>query len=82
VRLVYSAPAPEFFQHGRAMDARAAGPRTEERERLRNSRAIQIHYPFLLYAGNIRLRKIFRACGGFRGGRNELPTIRNMAICG
>ena len=26
IRLVYSAPSPQFFQHGRVADARAAGP--------------------------------------------------------
>jgi len=75
VRLVYSAPAPEFFRHGRAMDARAAGPRTEERERLRILERYQIHYPFLLYAGNIRPQKnIPRLVEAFAVVRNELAN--------
>jgi len=73
VRLVYSAPAPEFFQHRRAADARAAGPRTEERERLRILERYQIQYPFLLYAGNIRPQKnIPRLVEAFAVVRNEL----------
>lgn len=73
VRLVYSAPAAEFFWHGRAADARAAGPRTEERERLRILERYQIHYPFLLYAGNIRPQKnIPRLVEAFAVVRGEL----------
>jgi len=73
VRLVYSAPAPEFFQHGRAADARAAGPETEERERHRIMERYQISYPFLLYAGNIRPQKnIPRLVEAFAVIRNEL----------
>jgi glycosyltransferase involved in cell wall biosynthesis len=75
VRLVYSAPAPEFFRHARAMDARAAGPRTEERERLRILERYQIQYPFLLYAGNIRPQKnIPRLVEAFAVVRNELAN--------
>ena len=78
VGLVYSAPAPEFFRHGRAMDARAAGPRTEERERLRILERYQIQYPFLLYAGNIRPQKnIPRLVEAFAVVRNE-PVGRGL----
>jgi glycosyltransferase involved in cell wall biosynthesis len=73
VRLVYSAPAPEFFQHGHSADARAAGPETEEHERRRILERYQIHYPFLLYAGNIRPQKnIPRLVEAFAVVRNEL----------
>jgi len=73
VRLVYGAPAPEFFRHGRAADARAAGPQTEERERRRILERYQITYPFLLYAGNIRPQKnIPRLVEAFAVVRNEL----------
>ena len=73
VRLVYSAPATEFFRPGRAADARAAGPRTEERERLRILERYQINYPFLLYAGNIRPQKnIPRLVEAFAVVRGEL----------
>lgn len=75
VRLVYSAPAPEFFQHGHAADARAAGPETEEHERRRIMERYQIHYPFLLYAGNIRPQKnIPRLVEAFAVVRNELAN--------
>jgi glycosyltransferase involved in cell wall biosynthesis len=75
VRLVYSAPAPEFFRHGHAADARAAGPQTEERERRRILERYQIHYPFLLYAGNILPQKnIPRLVEAFAVVRNELAA--------
>jgi glycosyltransferase involved in cell wall biosynthesis len=75
VRLVYSAPSPEFFCHGRAVDARAAGPQTEERERRRILERYQIHYPFLLYAGNIRPQKnIPRLVEAFAVLRDELAN--------
>jgi glycosyltransferase involved in cell wall biosynthesis len=57
MRLVYSAPSPEFFQHKRAADARAAGPEAKALERQRILERYQIHYPFLLYAGSIRPQK-------------------------
>jgi len=75
VHLVYSAPAPEFFRHGRTADARAAGPQTEERERRRILERYQIHYPFLLYAGNIRPQKnIPRLVEAFAVLRSELAS--------
>ncbi|HKW99427.1 MAG TPA: glycosyltransferase family 1 protein [Bryobacteraceae bacterium] len=75
VRLVYSAPSPEFFRHGHVADARAAGPQTEERERQRILERYQIHYPFLLYAGNIRPQKnIPRLVEAFAVVRNELAS--------
>jgi glycosyltransferase involved in cell wall biosynthesis len=75
VRLVYSAPSPEFFCHGRVADARAAGPQTEERERRRILERYQIHYPFLLYAGNIRPQKnIPRLVEAFAVLRDELAN--------
>ena len=52
VRLVYNAPDPQFFQVGRL------DPLGEDaKERLRILERYQIHYPFLLYAGNIRPQK-------------------------
>ncbi len=75
VRLVYSAPAPEFFQRGHSADARAAGPATEEHERRRILERYQIHYPFLLYAGNIRPQKnIPRLVEAFAVVRNQLAN--------
>jgi glycosyltransferase involved in cell wall biosynthesis len=52
VRLVYNAPDPQFFDVGR-MDP--LGRHAEER--LRILERYQIHYPFVLYAGNIRPQK-------------------------
>jgi glycosyltransferase involved in cell wall biosynthesis len=73
VRIVYSAPAPEFFQRGHSVDARAAGPQTEEHERRRILERYQITYPFLLYAGNIRPQKnIPRLVEAFAVVRNEM----------
>jgi glycosyltransferase involved in cell wall biosynthesis len=84
VRLVYGAPDPEFFRHGRAADARAAGPATEDQERRRIMERYQIHYPFLLYAGNIRPQKnIPRLVEAFAVVRNELaahPKYRDLRL--
>jgi glycosyltransferase involved in cell wall biosynthesis len=84
VRLVYSAPDPDFFRHGHAADARAAGPQTEERERQRVMERYQIHYPFLLYAGNIRPQKnIPRLVEAFAVAQNELashPVYKDLRL--
>jgi glycosyltransferase involved in cell wall biosynthesis len=84
VRLVYSAPDPEFSRHGHAADARAAGPETEELERKRVLERYQIHYPFLLYAGNIRPQKnIPRLVEAFAVVRNELanhPVYKDLRL--
>jgi glycosyltransferase involved in cell wall biosynthesis len=70
VRLVYSAPAPEFFQRGHAADRE-----TDEQERRRILERYQINYPFLLYAGNIRPQKnIPRLVEAFAVVRNELAN--------
>ena len=57
IRLVYSAPSPEFFERRHVADARAAGPETAALEQQRILERYQIHYPFLLYAGAIRPQK-------------------------
>ncbi|PYT32650.1 MAG: hypothetical protein DMG57_01185 [Acidobacteria bacterium] len=84
VRLVYGAPDPEFFRHRHAADARAAGPATEDQERRRIMERYQIHYPFLLYAGNIRPQKnIPRLVEAFAVVRNELaghPKYRDLRL--
>jgi len=49
IRLVYSAPSPEFSEHGDI--------ESEATERQRILERYQIHYPFLLYAGAIRPQK-------------------------
>src|SRR5260370_14488432 len=50
IRLVYSAPSPEFFQQRHTAD-------TAAQEQLRVLERYQIRYPFLLYAGAIRPQK-------------------------
>ena len=59
IRRVYNAPNPEFFAHyRRAADARAAGGGEGGLvEQHRILERYSIHYPFLLYAGNIRPQK-------------------------
>jgi glycosyltransferase involved in cell wall biosynthesis len=57
VRVVYNAPDPEFFAHHPGADARLAGPDVHNRELQRTLERYQIHYPFVLYAGNIRKQK-------------------------
>ena len=85
VHLVYSAPAPEFFTHGRpTMLARAAGPDAAESERRRILERYQIHYPFLLYAGTIRPQKnIPRLVEAFAVLKTELephPRFRDLRL--
>lgn len=84
VRLVYNAPDPEFFRPARPTDSRAAGPQREELERARILERYQIHYPFLLYAGNIRPQKnIPRLVEAFAVAREKLsahPVYRDLHL--
>ncbi len=57
VQRIYGAPDPRFAHHMPGGDARAAGPESWERERLRILERYQVSYPFLLYAGTIRPQK-------------------------
>jgi len=57
IRRVYNAPNPEFFKHRLVADARAAGPAAQTMERRRILERYSIHYPYLLYVGNIRPQK-------------------------
>jgi glycosyltransferase involved in cell wall biosynthesis len=73
VRLIYSAPDPQFLEHGLPSDARSAGPQAAARERARILERYQIRYPFLLYAGSIRPQKnIPRLIEAFAVARNSL----------
>ena len=73
ISLAYNAPNPEFFRPVRATDARAAGPQRDQLERARILERYQIHYPFLLYAGNIRPQKnIPRLVEAFAVAREQL----------
>jgi glycosyltransferase involved in cell wall biosynthesis len=75
VRVVYNAPDPEFFAHRPVADARVAGPDGHSRELHRILERYQIHYPFLLYAGNIRKQKnIPRLVDAFAVVRQSLAS--------
>ena len=84
IRLAYNAPNPEFFRPARSADARAAGPQREQLERARILERYQIHYPFLLYAGNIRPQKnIPRLVEAFAVAREQLsrhPVYRDLHL--
>jgi glycosyltransferase involved in cell wall biosynthesis len=84
IRLAYNAPNPEFFRPARSTDARAAGPQREQLERARILERYQIHYPFLLYAGNIRPQKnIPRLVEAFAVAREQLsrhPVYRDLHL--
>lgn len=57
VQRIYGAPDPRFAHHVPGGDARAAGPESWARERMRILERYQVSYPFLLYAGTIRPQK-------------------------
>jgi glycosyltransferase involved in cell wall biosynthesis len=84
VRLVYNAPNPEFFAHRRVADARVAGPEGPAIERRRILERYSIHYPFLLYAGNIRPQKnIPRLVEAFAVARAQLadhPVYKDLRL--
>jgi glycosyltransferase involved in cell wall biosynthesis len=76
IRLVYNAPNPDFFTHGR-VDADLV-------KRKRILERYQIQYPFLLYAGNIRPQKnIPRLVEAFAVAREQLaehPTYKDLRL--
>src|SRR5207237_5895590 len=84
VRVVYNAPDPEFFGQHPAADARLAGPDVHKLELHRILERYQIHYPFLLYAGNIRKQKnIPRLVDAFavvRQGLAEHPAYKDLHL--
>jgi len=84
VRIVYNAPRPEFFAHGPVADARAAGRDARTLERHRILERYSIHYPFLLYAGNIRPQKnIPRLVEAFAVARANLaghPVYQDLRL--
>jgi glycosyltransferase involved in cell wall biosynthesis len=79
MRLVYSAPGPEFFTERHAPDAEA-----ESLEHQRILERYQIQYPFLLYAGAIRPQKnIPRLVEAFAIARADLarhPAYRDLRL--
>ena len=75
IRRVYSAPDPGFFEQRPSADARASGPDADELERARILERYQINYPFLLWAGNIRMPKnVPRLVEAFAVVRQELAN--------
>jgi glycosyltransferase involved in cell wall biosynthesis len=84
IRMVYNAPDPEFFAHRHSADARVAGPEAAAREKQRILERYQIHYPYLLYAGNIKPHKnIPRLVEAFAVVRDQLashPLYRDLRL--
>jgi len=84
IRLVYNAPNPEFFRPAPPPGAQASGPQRDELERARILERYQVHYPFLLYAGNIRPQKnIPRLVEAFAVVREQLsrhPLYRDLHL--
>lgn len=82
--VIYNALDPQFFGHRHLADARAAGPEAATLERRRILERYQIHYPFLLYAGNIRPQKnIPRLVEAFAVVRTELaqhPVYKDLRL--
>ena len=75
IRLIYSAPDPQFMEHRLPSDARTGGPEAASRERARILERYQINYPFLLYAGSIRPQKnIPRLIEAFAVARSSLES--------
>jgi glycosyltransferase involved in cell wall biosynthesis len=84
IRVVYHAPDPKFLAHRPVADARVAGPAQHNRELHRILERYQIHYPFLLYAGNIRKQKnIPRLVDAFAVVRQSLaehPVYKDLHL--
>src|SRR5262249_44649131 len=84
VRVVYNAPDPQFFAHRPAADARLAGPDAHDRELHRTLERYNIHYPFLLYAGNIRKQKniprLVDAFASVRLGLADHPKYQELRL--
>jgi glycosyltransferase involved in cell wall biosynthesis len=73
IRLVYSAPSPQFFTSGE-----------DDPERRRTLERYQVHYPFLLYAGAIRPQKniprLVEAFAIARAGLAEHPEYKDLRL--
>ena len=84
VHLIYNALDPNFLQPRPMINARAAGPDAETFERRRILERYQIHYPYLLYVGQIRPQKnIPRLVEAFAVVRNQLkdhPDFRDLRL--
>ncbi len=84
IRLIYSAPDPQFMERRLPSDARTGGPEAGARERHRILERYQIRYPFLLYAGSIRPQKnIPRLIEAFSVARSSLeahPRYKDLRL--
>jgi glycosyltransferase involved in cell wall biosynthesis len=84
IRQVYNAPDPRFILHPPLADARSAGPEALLRERKRILERYQIHYPFVLYAGNIRPQKniprLVEAFAVLRGDLASHPVYKDLRL--
>jgi glycosyltransferase involved in cell wall biosynthesis len=73
IRLVYSAPSPQFFTSGE-----------DDPERRRTLERYQVNYPFLLYAGAIRPQKniprLVEAFAIARAGLAEHPEYKDLRL--
>ena len=82
VRVVYNAPDPQFFARHPVADARLAVPDGHDLERQRILERYQIHYPFVLYAGNIRKQKniprLVEAFAVVREGLASHPVYKDL----
>lgn len=88
IRQIYNAPDPRFLgQEVIGADARAAGPDAARRYRARILERYQIHYPFVLYVGNIRPQKnvprLVEAFGHLIHGKDKItdhPSYRDLHL--
>ena len=83
-RLIYNAPDPRFLERSTAADAHAAGPDAYQRYRERILERYQIHYPFVLYAGNIRPQKnvprLVEAFAVLKGELSDYPHFGDLRL--
>lgn len=88
IRQIYNAPDPRFLsQEVVGADARAAGPDAARLYRARILERYQIHYPFILYVGNIRPQKniprLVEAFAHLIQGRDKItdhPAYRDLHL--
>jgi glycosyltransferase involved in cell wall biosynthesis len=79
IRQIYNAPDPRFIEKSTPADARAAGPGAQQRYRDRTLERYQIHYPFVLYVGNIRPQKnVPRLIEAFAVLRGDLASNERL----
>lgn len=88
IRQIYNAPDPRFLaQEVIGADARAAGPDAARLYRARILERYQIHYPFILYVGNIRPQKniprLIEAFAHLTQGRDKItdhPAYKDLHL--